>query len=444
MKKSVCVLWLAGSMVLGVTACGTYEPTATKGEIASGQAVSGCSVKGQGEEKETGFTNFKTGNSTNCYATYDRDNDEKEEFAPSTDLLQFDLQKKVSAEIDTGLEDMIEIEKVTEREIFCISYDHEDDNEKEFLYRIPIKKTEGNDIVLVEEKELLAGPMTCIYDISVRYADDNCVVYSCTDAENERWYRYEIGTKKTMELQGVPASRLFVQWIGGTQLGAYFLRQSDEGKQEYYYYDEEKNNLCRADLGEFFYNHKYSFIHQIDKKIYFNEEEVWNPYYEGISTLKQYDMNSNQTKDWITKQQWISFLQEGNYWEKGMTVRVQDVMGGDGQIYVNVRLEKTDKKNVTHCNDIIVSCNSTGEPKLQYETKLNDRIKDKGDKEIYESRYKAKSMHEDGYVSFIYYPYVEIYSVDSDSYIYNIKTEEKWEIKEEEGDWAYQLSYLEF
>ena len=44
MKKNICAMILTGSILLGLTACSSYEPLVSRDGAATGSAVSGSSV----------------------------------------------------------------------------------------------------------------------------------------------------------------------------------------------------------------------------------------------------------------------------------------------------------------------------------------------------------------------------------------------------------------
>lgn len=443
MKKRILSVLLLGSMAAGLISCENYIPGTIQENAASGQAV--CqSDEYQNKNETIGYTTFSSGNSTNCYALYDYEEDREKEFRSSTDILQFDRSKNVSAEIDTGIEGLLFIEKVTEKAIYCCS--HNSKKSKEYLYRIPLKKTEGNDIVLVDEKEKIMTSADAVLDYS--YLDDNSVVYQVLEEEADgggieavHWYRYDMDKKETVVLEGTPPDSELLYGslkVSDTELVAYYT--DTEQAIEYYYYNKGQNRVCRADLGDFFYN-KYSFIHQCGENIYFTDEDCATSLYEGIITLKRYNMKTDQVEDVITQEEWKTFLKKEKLWEKGLTVSVEQIMEGEGRLYMVVSMEKFDKKKVRHRNYILVSRSITGESGLQCETKLNDKIRDKGDKEVFTDRYNIKHRQEDATPFLTYYPYINI----EDREIYNIKSEESMEIKDEkESNWGYQLSSYGF
>ena len=196
MKKNLCAMMLAGSVLLGLTACSSDEPLVSRDVAATGSAVSGNSVTGDAvsggavesnskdrqierdkESTEKGKSDiqwsqwFRNCNSNKMYRITDEDEmysttDEDDEETPH--LVQIDLDGKGKKKVLKTKAD--EVLWVTD-EWICINFGSR-------IYRIPIKPGPDQAEVLdTTNKECIISDYH--YDGPRLFAmDDNAIYYS--------------------------------------------------------------------------------------------------------------------------------------------------------------------------------------------------------------------------------------------------------------------------
>ena len=372
MKKNLCAMMLAGSVLLGLTACSSDEPLVSRDVAATGSAVSGNSVTSvvsggavesnsrdrqigrDRESTEKGKADirwskwYRNCNSNKMYSTTVVD-DEKTSHLSQIDLNGKEKKKVLKIKADDVL-------WVTD-EWICI-------NVGSRIYRIPIKSGPDQAEVLdTANKECIISDYH--YDGRRLCAmDDNDIYYSNRDG---KIFAYNItnGTKKEVEFSDdmkdiadtdysyVTDSKVF---LGAYRSPLYCIHRDT--------LEVEKIDSCG--VGEE-YGVNFIYMEETDELYFTHELEV----YQGVSDIELFVYDGNTTRCVVSCKEMDDVLLKIWKISKKTEPSFESYMiyGCDEKIYIEYMIDDDEEQN--NCGVLVYDRNGS----LYEEEKLAEQAK---------------------------------------------------------------------
>ncbi len=431
MKKR---LWMMLMVMICLTGCvGKQEGKTGMGTVPVNETTS---VEGKREEKNTGkyegYSQFEKGNSTNVYT---------ESYVDA--IYQYDLNQEMRQEITLPVpagQELSEIINVSDEwMIYCC---YQEENDFEYIYQIPLKKVNGNDVFQYDKvKQVLSFEEEYIW---VHWGKNYCVYLELTRDKNDNTYpshgyRYDFQTGEKQELKDSDENELTYGKKADASM-AYGMQPNEDnflvrweerdeiGAWTYFRYDDSIRGFRKTKIDSIPHRSSFLIYTSGENYVYYkeaprgwsSEELFWKDAPKDF-TLYFYDCKKDAVRKYITEAQMKKVLQEEGVWKKGMRACIEDVMDGEKRTYYQVGLFWKDKKEVCR-KEVLMSTSLAPETDLRYE-EVSEKFDSEGS--IYEYFWLSS------------FPYIGIGTEQGCDGTYNLETGEEeiieLEDSEEEG-----------
>lgn len=460
--------------VFALTACGGQGAVESavgerSGAVSEGSVSSAGGVSAVGEDasavpesisdldgKASDATHFHNANSSNYYVIYNGEKDASGKIKIEEGILQFGRDKELKNCISMPeiAAPTAMIERVTDQAIYITCPESEDLDASEFLYKIPLEKTEGDDKVLVEKAEKLVTLSDPILEGEILYIDDDRVVYDGYEGDEEgqvlayRCMQYSMETGETAPLPFLCSDGVRLEGLeNGIYIGDGVIASSSEMDSgdcdRFFYLDVDAGAMVEAVLPDMSYNIKTNYRiwgwASEESIFYYPCVSVGYPFGRGTYDLYRYDKKTGEADVFLSHKQLKEILESAGVWSQGMEPFVSDIMWTGTDLLFEVEIEKRDEDKEIRVYYAVLRGDETAGGKLSYEAELSQFGRGKGDKKGFKSKY-GEIKDEDCELVFYQYPYVGYGSGGLKNEVFDLETRKWYTAKRDASDWYFWLS----